>query len=288
LSQSYGYANGNEDIAFLETVAHASAVNPKPALVAAAQRGGWRVLRFRKRRNSAATLARSMGAYLTLRATSLGGAAYAMTTGEKRRAAEWVSARGSDAMLAMTGVAVEVQGEHHLWAHRPSVFMFNHQSIVDGYVLLRLLRRGFTGVAKQEVAKMPLLGQILRGLDFAFIDRSNTRSAQAAMQPAVDRLRPGVSVGIAPEGTRSLTPRLGRFEQGAFHIALQAGVPVVPVVIRNTYAAMARGSLLFRPGTVQVCVLPPIDVTKWKPENLDRHVADVQTLFQRTLDNWPI
>jgi putative phosphoserine phosphatase / 1-acylglycerol-3-phosphate O-acyltransferase len=287
LSESHGYANGNEDIAFLKTVGHATAVNPKPALIAAAQRDGWQVLHFPRRRNSAATLARSLGAYLTLAGTSLGGVAYAVTTGEKRRAAEWVGARGSDAMLALTGVDVEVQGERHLWAHRPSVFMFNHQSLVDGYVLLRLLRRGFTGIAKQEVAAMPLLGQILRALDFAFIDRSATRSAIEAMAPAVDRLRHGTSVVIAPEGTRSLTPRLGRFKKGAFHMAMQAGVPVVPVVFRNTYEVMRRGSLLFRPGTVNVCVLPPIDVTTWKVDDLDRHVADVRALFQRTLDDWP-
>jgi putative phosphoserine phosphatase / 1-acylglycerol-3-phosphate O-acyltransferase len=288
LSRSYGYANGNEDIAFLKTVGHATAVNPKPALIEAARREGWTMLRFpRRRKASPGTLARSLGAYCALAATSLGGLVYAVTTGKKRRAAELVSAIGSDVMLAITGVDVEAQGEHHLWAHRPSMFLFNHQSMLDGYVLLTLLRRGFTGIAKKEVANMPLLGQILGALDFAFIDRSNTGSAREAMQPAVDRLRHGMSVVIAPEGTRSLTPRLGRFKKGAFHVAMQAGVPVVPVVIRNTYEVMARGSLLFRPGTVQVCVLPPIDVTAWKVEDLDRHVADVHVLFQRTLDDWP-
>jgi putative phosphoserine phosphatase/1-acylglycerol-3-phosphate O-acyltransferase len=134
---------------------------------------------------------------------------------------------------------------------------------------------------------MPLLGQILRALDFAFIDRGATRSAIEAMAPAVDRLRRGMSVVIAPEGTRSLTPRLGRFKKGAFHVAMQAGVPVVPVVFRNSYEVMRRGSLLFRPGTVDVCVLPPIDVTMWKVADLDRHVADVRALFERTLNDWP-
>jgi putative phosphoserine phosphatase/1-acylglycerol-3-phosphate O-acyltransferase len=288
LAQSFGYANGNEDIAFLKTVGHATAVNPKPALIAAAQREGWNVLRFAPRRKpSLAMRARSAGAYGALAAASLGGVAYAVTTGKKRSAAEWVSARGSDAILAVTGIKVEAQGEQHLWAHRPSVFMFNHQSVADGYVLLALLRRGITGIAKKEVAKMPLLGQILQGLDFAFIDRDNARSAIEAMQPAIDRLRRGMSVVIAPEGTRSLSPRLGRFKKGAFHIAMQAGVPIVPIVLRNTYAVLPRHSLLFRPGTVRVCVLPPIDVTGWQIDNLDRHVADVRALFQRTLDDDP-
>lgn len=288
LSRSYGYANGNEDIAFLKTVGHATAVNPKPALIEAAQRAGWTMLRFPARRKaSLATRARSLGAYCALAATSLGGLAYAVASGKKRRAAELVSAISSDIMLAISGIEVEAQGEHHLRAHRPALFLFNHQSIVDGYVLLTLLRRDFTGIAKKEVANMPLLGQMLRALDFAFIDRSNTQGAKEAMQPAVDRLRHGMSVVIAPEGTRSLTPRLGQFKKGAFHVAMQAGAPVVPVVIRNTYEVMPRGSLLFRPGTVQVCVLPAIDVTTWKAEDLDRHVAEVQALFQRTLDDWP-
>ena len=253
LAQSFGYANGNEDIAFLKTVGHATAVNPKPALVAAAQREGWNVLRFaRRRKPSLAMRARSAGAYGALAATSLGGFA----TRRKLRAAEWVSARGSDAILAVAGVKVDVAGEQHLWAHRPCVFMFNHQSVADGYVLLTLLRRGITGIAGIE-----------------------------AMQPAIDWIRRGMSVVIAPEGTRSVSPRLGQFRKGAFHIAMQAGVPVVPVVLRNTYEVLPRHSRLFRPGTVQVCVLPPIDVTAWQVENLERHVADVRALFQRTLDD---
>jgi putative phosphoserine phosphatase/1-acylglycerol-3-phosphate O-acyltransferase len=231
--------------------------------------------------------ARTMGAYGALAVLSLGGVVYALATGRKRRAAEWVGATGSDAMFAISGIEVELQSGDNLTARRPVVFMFNHQSLLDGFVLLHVLRGGFTGVAKQEAAHMPLLGQILRGLDFAFIDRSNSRSAIEAMRPAVDRLRRGVSVVIAPEGTRSLSSRLGSFKKGTFHMALQAGVPIVPVVLRNTYELMPRGSLLLRPGTVQVCVLPPIETADWNVEHLDRHVAEAQALFQRTLDDWP-
>ena len=225
LSRSYGYANGNEDIAFLKAVGRATAVNPKPALTEAARREGWKVLHFPRRKVSPAMRARSVAAYGALAATALGGLAYAVTTGQRRRAAEWVSAKSSDAMLAIAGIAVDVQGEQHLWAHRPSLFLFNHQSLADGYVLLSLLRHGITGVAKKGAANFPILGQILRALDFAFIDRGNTRSAIEAMEPAVDRLRLGMSVVIAPEGTRSLTPRLGRFKKGPFHLAMRPACP---------------------------------------------------------------
>jgi putative phosphoserine phosphatase / 1-acylglycerol-3-phosphate O-acyltransferase len=288
LPLSHGYANGNEDIDFLEAFGRATAVNPQPALGETARREGWQVLHFPARRTATMAMrARTAGAFGALAVLSLGGFAYGAASGNRRRAAEWVGATGSDAVLALAGIKVEVEGEAHLRARRPVVFMFNHQSLLDGFVLLHVLRRGFTGIAKQEAAHMPLLGQILRGLDFAFIDRNNSRSAIEAMKPAVERLKHGLSVAIAPEGTRSLSSRLGSFKKGTFHMALQAGVPIVPVVLRNTYELMPRGSLLFRPGTVQVCVLPPINVTDWKIEDLDRHVADARALFQRTLDDWP-
>jgi putative phosphoserine phosphatase / 1-acylglycerol-3-phosphate O-acyltransferase len=259
LEQSYGYANGNEDIAFLKTVRYATAVNPKPALIAATQREGWNVLRFAPRRKASLTMrARSAGAYGALAAASLGDFAYAMLRGETRRATEWVGA----AALAIAGIKVEVEGAHHLHAHRPCVFLYNHQSAVDDYVLLTL-----------------------RGLDFAFIDHASGCGAIEAIRPAIDRLKRGMSVVIAPEGTRSVSPRLGQFKKGAFHIAMQAGVPIVPIVLRNTCTVLPRHSLLFRPGTVQVRVLPPINVTTWTVDDLDRHVPGVRDLFQRTLDD---
>jgi putative phosphoserine phosphatase/1-acylglycerol-3-phosphate O-acyltransferase len=287
LPLSHGYANGNEDIAFLKAVGHPTAVNPQPALGETRRREGWQMLHFPGRKPTMAMRARTIAAFGAFAVLSLAGIAYAVASANRRRAAEWVGATGSDTILAISGIKVEVEGEHHLRARRPVVFMFNHQSLLDGFILLHVLRRGFTGIAKQEAAHMPLLGQVLRGLDFAFVDRSNSRSAIEAMKPAVERLKRGLSVVIAPEGTRSLSSRLGSFKKGTFHMALQAGVPIVPVVLRNTYELMPRGSLLFRPGMIQVCVLAPIDVTDWKIEDLDRHVAEARALFQHTLDDWP-
>ena len=93
------------------------------------------------------------------------------------------------------------------------------------------------------------------------------------MEPVVDKLREGVSIAIAPEGTRSVSYRLGPFKKGAFHIAMQAGVPVVPIVIRNAGELMWRNSFWLRPGTVDVRVLKPIPTHKWKAETIDDHVA---------------
>jgi putative phosphoserine phosphatase / 1-acylglycerol-3-phosphate O-acyltransferase len=103
----------------------------------------------------------------------------------------------------------------------------------------------------------------------------------------VETLRGGLSVAVAPEGTRSYTPEVGPFKKGAFHIAMQAGVPVIPVVIRNAGEICRRNAMVARPGTVDVAILDPIDVSAWDPGDLDDKVAEVRRLFVDTLLNWP-
>ena len=288
LKNCYGYANGNEDIEFLKTVGHATAVNPKELLLQTAEERGWSVLKFAARkRTSAATIARSLGAYGAMGAAILGGIAYAKVTGKERRAVDFISSSGFDAALAIAGIDVETVGEHNLWTHRPAVFVINHQSKLDFYVMFTLLRRSFTGVAKKEAENTPGFKTFMKMAEMAFVDRSDTSKAIEALKPAVDRLKRGLSICIAPEGTRSYSPQLGRFKKGAFHIAMQAGVPIVPVVIRNAGELMTRSELAMRPGKVQVAVLPAIDVSKWKVEELDKRIEGVRKLYLDTLENWP-
>src|SRR4029079_1320626 len=108
-----------------------------------------------------------------------------------------------------------------------------------------------------------------------------------ALAPAVQKLHDGISVVIAPEGTRSLTPTLGKFKTGAFHLAREAGVPVVPIVIRNAGELMWRDALTIKPGTVQVAVLPPIDVSAWPADQVRNKTREVQSMFEDTLAHWP-
>ena len=94
-------------------------------------------------------------------------------------------------------------------------------------------------------------------------------------------------IAIAPEGTRSPTPRLGRFKQGAFHMAMQGGAPIVPIVIRNAGEIIRKGSLVIRPGTIDVAVLPPIPAEDWTVEQLDARIAELRRLYLDTLESWP-
>jgi len=104
------------------------------------------------------------------------------------------------------------------------------------------------------------------------------------MEPLVDAIRhEGKSICISPEGTRTLTPKLAPFKKGAFHLAMQAGVPIVPIVIHNATDVAPKNEFVMRPATVRVTVLPPVDTSKWSVKTLNGHVRDVRNMFLRTL-----
>jgi putative phosphoserine phosphatase/1-acylglycerol-3-phosphate O-acyltransferase len=190
----------------------------------------------------------------------------------------------ADVSSALIGLKLVVRGEENLWLRRPAVFVFNHQSKADVVIMARLLRRDITGVGKKEIKNIPIIGKTMELAGTVFIDRANAASAIEAMQPLVDALRnEGKSVVIAPEGTRSVSPRLAPFKKGAFHLAMQAGVPMVPIVIHNAGDVAPKGDFVFRPATVEVDVLPPVDTGEWRADTIERHVAEVRQMFQATL-----
>ncbi len=291
LADAYAYANGNEDVPFLASVGHPRAVNPQPELAAAAASEEWPVLRTRPRgkRFDLKPAARTAATYGTLLGAGAAGVALGVATGSKRRGIDFATSTFAQVASALTDVRVEVSGEESLWRHRPAVFMINHQSsLVDLLVTTSLLRGGATAVAKKEAASVPVIGKLLELADFAFIDRTDSGQAQQAMREALDRLEAGTSIVIAPEGTRSYTPRVGEFKKGGFHLAMQAGVPIVPIVIRNAGELMWRNARTMQAGAVQVLVHEPIPTAGWSKADLDAAVERVHALYVDTLENWPV
>jgi putative phosphoserine phosphatase/1-acylglycerol-3-phosphate O-acyltransferase len=129
------------------------------------------------------------------------------------------------------------------------------------------------------------VGRVFEAAGVVLIDRRNTEKAIEAMMPLVDAMRvEGKSVCLSPEGTRSITDKLAPFKKGAFHLAMQAGVPIVPIVIHNSNDVQPKGDMLFHPGTVNVEVLPPIDTSSWSAESIDRHVADVRAIYLQAME----
>lgn len=286
LPDSYAYGNGYEDVAFLSTVGHPCALNPHRGLRAAAKRLGWPVLDLADPPGGGlVAAARTTAALAGMNAAVSSGVALGVITGSRERGMNTAIQLATGLPMALAGVRVEVLGEERLWAHRPSVFVVNHQSALDVLVMGTLLKREFTIVAKKEARFDPraMIGSLL--IDPAFIDRSDSEQARATLDALVDRIRGGTSLLIFPEGTRSVTPVLGPFRKGAFHLAVQSGVPIVPVVLRNTGELMNKRSFVLNPGTVDVAVLEP--ETGWTTDNLNERVAALHQRFVDTLAHWP-
>lgn len=291
LDASFAYSDGDEDIPYLESVGHPAAVSPGRVMRAEATARGWPIIDLRNPSvNPLMSLARTGAFYGSFIGSAAVGVVGGLLTGNPKEFAEKALPMGNDLGLTLAGVGVRVlDGEEYLTSARPCVFVFNHQSKLDLPVMIRLVHRDATGVAKKEIKRVPVLGQILDAAGLVFIDRANAGKAIEQMAPAVEKLREeGMSLVVAPEGTRSPTPRIASFKKGPFHIASQAGVPVVPVVLRNTGELMWRGSQLIKPGTVEVKVLPPVDTSDWTAEEMGDHAEEVRQMFLTTLADWPV
>jgi len=285
LDQSFFYSDSDDDIELLHRVGHPQPLNPNTRLTEISERQGWPVRRFKSRGQPGVfDIVRSVAATASLLPSALAGLPIWALTGSQREARNFSTSLFADVSSALIGLNLVVRGEENLWVSRPAVFVFNHQSKADVVIIARLLRRDFAGVGKKEIKNTPIIGKTLELAGTVFIDRENASSAIEAMRPLVDAMRNGgKSVVIAPEGTRTVSPRLAPFKKGAFHLAIQAGVPIVPIVIHNSGDVAPKGDFVFRPATVEVDVLPPVDTSSWSAETIEQHVDSVRRLFQLTL-----
>jgi putative phosphoserine phosphatase/1-acylglycerol-3-phosphate O-acyltransferase len=289
LAQSFFYSDSDDDLQLLERVGKPRPLNPNTRLTTIAEQRGWPVRRFGSRRKThVSDWARSLLLPASLVGSFLAGIPIWLLTGSRREALNFSVSVFADSASALLRLNLKVTGEQHLWSNRPAVFIFNHQSNVDLVIMARLLRRDITGVGKREIRDIPVIGRVLEAAGVVLIDRKNTASAIASMSPLVDAMRlEGKSVALSPEGTRSITDKLAPFKKGAFHLAMQAGVPIVPVVIHNSGDVQPKGDFLYHPGTVQVDVLAPIDTSGWSVETIDDHVAEVRQLYLDALGQGP-
>lgn len=288
LGRSYAYSGSATDLPLLSRTATPVPVTPDTVLASTAAEYGWATLRLDPRTAPAARdrLRTALG-FAALLGGALFGVLRRSPSRDRRAMADALMKYGTAWPLRLCGIRLRVTGAEHARAPRPAVFLFNHQSQFDVLIVPAVLGPGVTGVGKKELIRNPVFGPLMRFVGVTFIDRSNTDRARASLAPVVHTLGDGLSIAIAPEGTRSYAPHPGRFKKGAFHIAKQAGVPVIPVVIRNAAEVGRRDSMIARPGTVDVAILPPIDISGWEPADMDDGVAAVRQLYLDTLRDWP-
>lgn len=289
LKDSYFYADGDEDVALMYLVGNPRPTNPEGKMAAVAKRRGWPILKFSSRgpvglRRQLRTLA-GFGSMFPVAAGAVG---LGVLTRNRRRGVNFFTSNFSQLSLAIAGVQLNVIGKENLTAQRPAVFIFNHRNQVDPVITGALVRDNWVGVGKKELQKDPVMGTIGRLVDGVFIDRDDPAAAVEMLHEVEDRARRGLSIVIAPEGTRVDTTEVGPFKKGPFRIAMAAGIPIVPIVIRNAELVAARNSTVINPGTVDVAVFPPISVQDWTLDTLPERIAEVRQLYLDTLANWPV
>src|SRR5437879_8682890 len=196
----------------------------------------------------------------------------------------WWANWGARNWLRLTGVKVSVTGLEHLEPNQAYVFVANHFSYLDAAPLFAFTGRRMGMVAKKELLKAPILGVGMGFVNVIAIDRSNRESAVESLKIATERLRSGISFGVCPEGTRARPGEMLPFKKGAFHMAAQAGVPIVPIALKNSDVLMGRGTAEAWPGTIEMVILPAVE-TAWVSSDADlaRLVEQVQAAVMKEL-----
>lgn len=196
----------------------------------------------------------------------------------------WWASWGARNWLRLSGVKVSVTGRELLDPEQPYVFAANHWSYLDAGPLFAYTGRRMGMVAKKELLKAPILGYGMGFVNVIAIDRSNRELAVKTLQIATERLRSGISFAVCPEGTRARPGQMLRFKKGAFHMAVQAGVPIVPVALRNSDLLMGKGTGEAWPGTIEMVMLRPV-ATSWvsSDDDLQQLVQQVQQAIMKEL-----
>jgi 1-acyl-sn-glycerol-3-phosphate acyltransferase len=191
---------------------------------------------------------------------------------------------GARNWLRLSGAKVQVTGAEHLDPNQTYVFISNHRSYLDTATLFVYTGRRLGLLAKKELLNVPILGYGMGFVNIMAIDRSNRERARQTVEAATARIRSGRSFGVFAEGTRAKPGEFLPFKKGAFYMAAQAGVSIVPVAIKNTDDLMGKGTGEARAGTIEMVMLPPISTAGYSTdEDVKELVNRVHSLIGREL-----
>lgn len=176
------------------------------------------------------------------------------------------------------GIKVEVAGLDRIAPHTAYIFMPNHTSFLDGPLVMMLIPGVARAILKKSILRIPIVGIGMRFVGFVPVDRKGAEGGKKSIARAVALMREkGYSYLIFPEGTRSRDGRLQPFRRGGFFLALENGVPIVPVTISGTRELMPKGQGFARRGTVGVVFHEPVPVAGYTPETMSGLMEKVRS-----------
>ncbi len=187
-------------------------------------------------------------------------------------------------LIGAAGVRLRVSGRDRLEPDQAYVFVCNHQSNADPPIAFLVIHRTLAVLAKASLFKLPVLGTVFTRAGFVPVHRRDRERAIGAVERAAAGLRGGTDFLVFPEGTRSPDGRLLPFKKGPFVMAIEAGVPVAPIVIAGTREIQPKGSWVIRPGRVDVTFLDPIPTAGLQYEDRDQLLRRVRAAMSAVVD----
>lgn len=188
-------------------------------------------------------------------------------------------------ILVVSRIKVSVKGMSHIDPSSPYIYMPNHQSNFDIPVLLGHLAVQFRWLAKMELFKIPIFGRAMRKAGYISINRYHRESAFKSLEAAAKKIKGGVSVLIFPEGTRSWDGKIQPFKKGGFVMAIDASVPIVPVVITGTREIMPKGKFRVYRGHVSMVIHKPIRTATYTRETKEELMESVRRVICDNLES---
>lgn len=169
--------------------------------------------------------------------------------------------------LFCTGIRYRIEGQEHIQAHTPYIYIFNHRSFIDAPILPIAIPQEIRAIGKKELSKVPFFGLFLSRVA-VWVDRKSPESRKKSVQKLLQILAKEISIVVAPEGTRNDSEHtLLPFQKGAFRIALETGVSILPMAIIGADKIMKRGSILLKPGVVSIYFSAPISPKPYQINN---------------------
>ena len=177
--------------------------------------------------------------------------------------------------VRLAGVNIEIRGGDNLRPGQNYIFMSNHVSNLDPPVLIPVIPGRCSVLVKKELFRIPILGTGMKVADLVPVDRGDREAAIESVNAAVKVLQRGLHMLVFPEGTRSEDGRLLPLKKGPFHLAMESGVPVVPVTLLGTYESWPKNRFTLRPGTATVVFHAPVDPRSYADrESLMKQVSE--------------
>lgn len=173
---------------------------------------------------------------------------------------------------------VKIRGREHLRKGQSYVFVANHQGAFDIFLIYGFLGVPIKWMMKIGLARIPFVGAACRAAGFIFVDNASARTAHRSIKEAERRLKNGASLVVFPEGSRTYDGKIVRFRKGAFQIANDLGLPIVPITLNGPYKVLPIGSAFVRPHRMEMIIHPPVMIEKKE----EPEVGYLQMLAEQT------